>query len=493
MHLKKLGLLSVGLAMVLAGCSEPAGTLPAASKALDAPGTTSISFTGTGKWYQFGQAPVPGQAWPAFDVSAYSQTVSYSDPPAGRVEMTRLQVVDPNRTRPAPVEQKVDQYVVGDMAWNVAANGTVAAQPAAVQERIMEVWATPHGFLRFATANQASVTPADGGSEVSLSVGNLKLTGTINAQNDVTRVVSAFDNPVTGDTPVEFVYSNYKDFNGVRFPGRIVRTQAGHPVLEIDVASVTKNPAVNFAVPDDVKSYTAPPINVEVEQLADGVYYLKGGSHHSLLIDQADHLVVVEGPQSEARGQAVIDKAKELVPNKPIRYVINTHVHFDHSGGLRPFVAEGATVVTHESARPFYETAWNNPRMLGPDAASKAGKPATFETVGDKHVLTDGKRPIEIHAIQGSGHADGFLMVYLPNEKILAEADAYSPGPADAPPPATPNPYSVNLYENIERLGLDVATIAPIHGRQVTMADLRRDIGVPEPAAAKSKAKAKAK
>lgn len=489
MHLKKLGLLSIGLALVVAGCSEPAGTLPAASKALDAAGTTSISFTGTGKWYQFGQAPVPGQAWPAFDVSAYTQTASYADPASGRVEITRLQVVDPNRARPTPVEQKVDQFVSGGSAWNVAPNGTNAAQPVAVDERTVEVWATPHGFLRAAAANKATVTQANGGSEVSFSVGKHKFAGTINAANEVTRVQSWFDNPVTGDTPVEFAYSGYKDFNGVRFPGRIVRTQAGFPVLEIDVASVTKNPQVAIAVPDDVKSFTPPPINVEVEQLAAGVHYLRGGSHHSVLIEQADHLVVVEGPQNEARGQAVIDKAKELVPNKPIRYVINTHVHFDHSGGLRPFVAEGATVVTHDAVRPFYEAAWANPRTLGPDALSKSGKTATFETVTDKHVLTDGKRPIEIYAIQGSGHADGFLMVYLPNEKILTEADAWTPLAEGAPPPATPNPFNVNLYENIQRLNLDVQTLAPIHGRRVTLADLRRDIGVPEPAGAKPKAK----
>lgn len=491
MHLKKLGALSLGLALALAACSEPSGTLPAASTALDAPGTTSISFTGTGKWYQFGQPPVPGQAWPAFDVSAYTQTVSYADPPSARVEMTRLQVADPNRARPPFVEQKVDQYVVGAQGWNAPPSGAPAPQPGAVEERTVEIWATPHGFLRAAAANKATVVAANGGSEVSFSVGNLKFTGSINAQNEVTRVQSWFDNPVTGDTPVEFTYTNYKDFGGVRFPARIVRTQAGHAVLELDVASVTKNPPANFTVPDEVKSFAPPPVTVDVEQLAGGVYYLRGGSHHSLLIDQADHLVVVEGPQSEARGLAVIAKAKELVPGKPIRYVINTHVHFDHSGGLRPFVAEGATVVTHESARPFYESAWANPRTLNPDAMSKGGKAATFETVGDKHVLTDGKRPIEIYAIQGSGHADGFLMVYLPNEKILMEADAWSPQPPDAAPPATPNPFNVNLYENIERLGLDVQTIAPVHGRRATLAELRRDIGVPEPAAAKPKAKAK--
>lgn len=488
MHLKKLGVLSVGLAFALAACSEPSGTLPAASTALDAPNTNAIAFSGTGKWYQFGQAPVPTQAWPAFDVTAYTQTASYADPAAGRVEITRLQVVDPNRARPAFVEQKVDQYVAGTVAWNVPASGPPAAQPAAVDERTMEVWATPHGFLRAAAANKATVTAANGGSEVAFSVGAHKFAGSINAQNEVTRVQSWFDNPVTGDTPVEFTYTNYQDFNGVRFPSRIVRTQAGHPVLEIDVASVTKNPQVVIAVPEEVKSFTPPPVNVEVEQLAEGVYYLRGGSHHSLLVDQADRLVVIEGPLSEARGQAVIAKAKELVPNKPIAYVVNTHVHFDHSSGLRAFVAEGATVVTHETTRPFYEAAWANPRTLNPDAMSKSGKVAVFEIVADKHVIPDAKRPVEVYAIQGNGHADGFLMAYLPNEKILMESDAWSPMAPDAPVPATPNPFNVNLYENIERLGLDVQVIAPGHSRRATIAELRREIGVPEPAA---KAKAK--
>ena len=99
-------------------------------------------------------------------------------------------------------------------------------------------------------------------------------------------------------------------------------------------------------MPEAVRSFQAAGREVVVDKLANGVYYLRGGSHHSLAIDQADHIVVVEGPQNEARSEAVIAKAKELIPNKPIRYVVNTHVHFDHSGGLRTFVDEGATVVT---------------------------------------------------------------------------------------------------------------------------------------------------
>ncbi len=232
-------------------------------------------------------------------------------------------------------------------------------------------------------------------------------------------------------------------------------------------------------MPESVRAATVPPVVTTADKLADGVYYVKGGTHHSVAIEQADHVVVVEGPQSEARSLAVIAKVKETIPNKPLRYLINTHVHFDHSGGLRTWVDEGATIVTHEMNKPYYEQAWAAPHSLNPDRLEQSKKSAQFETVGDKHVLTDGKRSIEIYNIAGSGHNDGFLMVYLPKEKILIEGDAYTPAAADAPPPATPNPFSVNLHENIQRLKLDVRQIAALHGpRLATMADLRSAIGV---------------
>jgi glyoxylase-like metal-dependent hydrolase (beta-lactamase superfamily II) len=174
----------------------------------------------------------------------------------------------------------------------------------------------------------------------------------------------------------------------------------------------------------------------------------------------------------------VIAKVKEMIPNKPIKYLVNTHVHFDHSGGLRTWVDEGSTIVTHQMNKPYYEQAWAAPHTLNPDKLEASKKAATFETFTGKHVLTDGKRAIEIHEITGSGHNDGFAMVYLPKEKILFEVDAFTPAAADAPPPATPNPFSVNLYENIQRLKLDVKQIAAGHGpRLTTMADLRSAIG----------------
>jgi glyoxylase-like metal-dependent hydrolase (beta-lactamase superfamily II) len=169
---------------------------------------------------------------------------------------------------------------------------------------------------------------------------------------------------------------------------------------------------------------------------------------------------------------------REIIPGKPIKYLVNTHHHFDHSGGLRTFVDEGATIVTHQLAKAYYDKAWAGPRTLSPDRLAKSGKAPAFSAFGDKQVLTDGKRAIEIHTIAGSGHSDGFALVYLPAEKILIEADAYTPAAAIAAAPTSPNPYTANLYDNIRKLKLDVEQIAALHGPRVTtLADLRAAIG----------------
>jgi len=486
--MRTLTVLAVAFATALttAACGQRAGTLEASAEALGSPALKSIEYTGTGRWYQFGQSPNPTLPWPQFEVSSFTATINY-DTPSARVQMTRKQTIEPGRVRPAPVEQRPDQYVSGTSAWNVAAPAGAAPnapaapqpQPAALEERTMEIWTTPHGFLKAAMANNATVQEADGGSNVSFMASGRSYSGRINAQNQVERVQTVIDNPVLGDTPVEIAYSDYKDFGGgVTFPSRIVRTQGGHPVLELTVTAVKPNLVADISVPTEVSNAALPPVTATAERLAPGVFYITGGSHHSVAIDQRDHIVVVEAPQNEARSLAVIAKVKETIPNKPIRYVINTHHHFDHSGGLRTYVDEGATIVTHEMNQPYFQQAWAAPRTINPDRLAQSKKAAMFETFTDKHVLTDGRRTIEIHRLAGSGHNDAFAMVFLPTEGILIEGDAYTPAAATAPPPATPNPFSVNMFENVQRLKLNVRQIAALHGPRVaTMADLRTAIG----------------
>lgn len=454
-------------------------------KKLGADKLSSLEITGSGNWYQFGQSPAPGTPWPAFEVSSYISSINF-DTASARVFQTRKQVVEANRARPVPVEQKPDQYVNGDIAWNIAppqgapaGTAPVAqAQAAAVEERQIEIWTTPQGFLKSAQKNNAVVSKEGAGTRVEFTQKKNKYVGLINSEGQVERVQTWIDNPVLGDTPIQITFSDYRDYNGINFPAQIIKTQGGAPVLDLKIATVKGNIAVNFPVPDAVKNNPKPAASVTATALAPGVHYLQGGSHHSVAIEQKDHIVIVEAPQNEERSLAVIAKVKELIPNKKITHLINSHQHFDHSGGLRTYVDAGATIVTHELNKPFYENAWKQPRSINTDKLAISKKLAKFQTFSDKLILDDGQRKIEIHQIKDNGHNDAFAFIYLPKEKILIEADAFTPPPPNSPAQTAVNPFAENLYENIQRLKLDVAQIAPLHGRLVNLEELKSFITI---------------
>jgi glyoxylase-like metal-dependent hydrolase (beta-lactamase superfamily II) len=216
---------------------------------------------------------------------------------------------------------------------------------------------------------------------------------------------------------------------------------------------------------------------VDVQLLSEGVWYLTGGTHHSLVVEFKDYMAIIEAPLDEARSNAVLIEAKHLVINKPVKYLINTHHHFDHSGGLRTYVAEGATIVTSAMNKPFYDQMFKVKTTLAPDRLAKTPKAAAYLPVTDKYILTDGTQKIELYAMKNDNHNEGMLIAYIPAGKILVEADEWNPPAVGAPAPATPPAASVNLYDNVQRLKLDVSKIAPIHGRLVSMADFLKFLG----------------
>lgn len=245
-------------------------------------------------------------------------------------------------------------------------------------------------------------------------------------------------------------------------------------------APVTIQPAQGRGGAAPAAAPSAPPVTSE--KIGDGVHLILGG-YAALAIDFRDHIVIVEGGQSEARGLAIIAEAKRLIPGKPIRYVVNTHTHVDHSSGLRPFVAEGATILTHEINKAYLEKVLSAPHTLNPDKAEAAGRKPVVEGVGEKRVMTDGARVVELHHMRGQLHHDGMLMAHLPNEKVLLQADAYNPQPTTATPPNPPSPFTTNLLDNLERLKLDVQRVVPVHypadNRIVTVQEIRRWVGRP--------------
>ena len=370
-------------------------------------------------------------------------------------------------------EQKLLFLLSGDQAWNVAGD-TATPAPITLADRQFQLWSTPHGVVKAAMAGKGSL---QGRSIIFAVPGSFKATATLDANNLIERVEATMTNPVVGDMPVTVTYSEYKDFGGVKFPTKIRQTYGGFPAAELTVTEVKPNATADITVPDNVKQAGNPYTRVQSQKAADGVWYVTGGTHHSVVIEMSDHVIVVEGPLNDDRALAVIKEARTLVPNKPIKYLVVSHSHFDHSGGVRAFAGEGITLITHETNKPFFEKALAAPATVAPDHLTKSGKKATVEGVRDRRVLTDGTRTVEIRQIAGIQHADDMLMVYLPKEKFLIEADAYTPPAPNAQPMSPPSIFNVSLVENIKSQNLAIDQILPLHGRMVPLAELNKAAG----------------
>src|SRR5258705_11740415 len=341
----------LALAVAVSGCSRKSG----AAAAADAMGSTnlkSIQFSGSGTNYAFGQAYPPGGPWSRFEVKTYAAAVDY-EAPAMRLDMLRAQGEHPPRgggAQPFATDQRTIQVVSGKSAWTEG-GAQPAPNPGAVSERLRQIWLTPHGVVKAAMASGAPTT----GSTFTFKAEDRDVKVTLNPENLVERVEYLITNSVVGDVPVELTYSDYAQFGDVRFPRHIVGKQDGFETLDIMVTDVQPNAAVSLPVPANVASAPAPPAapTATIEKVGDGLWSLNSAGIRSLAVEFADHIVMLEGPASDARSKAVNDLVRQTVPNKPIRYVVNTHAHYDHAGGLREYVAEGITVITHESNKAF--------------------------------------------------------------------------------------------------------------------------------------------
>ena len=473
-------LLAVVLGLSTSSSAQQSGALGAAADLLGASRINTLQFTAAGAAYLLGQNYTADEPWPPVLVRAHTVILDFTTA-SMRQEQVRDQSLQQPRGGGAAFngqEQRVTQLVSGDVAWNLpapapapaggnAAPPQAAPAPANQVERMLAIWSTPQGFIKGALANKATSRRANAGTEVTFTVGGkYRLTGVINARNHVERVQTRIDSPVVGDILIETEYRDYYDFGGVLFPMRITQKQDGRVTLDLVVASVTANPTVQIAVPDNVRTPApAPAINVAVQKVAEGVFHLTGGTHHSLAVEMRDHIVLFDTPNDERRGAAVIAKAKETIPGKPIRFIVTSHHHWDHLGGIRAAIDEGATIVTHQSNKALIERIAASRRTLNPDALETSRRPLKLQLVGAREVLTDGQRTIELHNLTNYRHAGDMLVMYLPAERIIAEADVFTP-PAM---PTTPlNPVALpavrTLVENVQRLGLNVQTIVPFHG-----------------------------
>ncbi|HXI99902.1 MAG TPA: MBL fold metallo-hydrolase [Micropepsaceae bacterium] len=492
-----------------AAAQDAKALLQAADRAVGASKVNSIQFTGKGRFAYIGQNYTTNDDWNRVDLQSYTLTIDYPSK-SYKEEQVRVQGNNPKigggAGFPIVGEQRASALASGNYAWTASAQGAPQAQNDQAETRQLFVAVSPHGFIKAALADpNASVSDREFvGQGKTLKVvhfttmGKWQATGEFNAQNMLERVVTWIPSPMMGDMQVEIRYSDWRDIgNGIKAPYHIHMHQGDHPLvrgmnlMDVQATDVKANVQnASLTVPDAVRSAGMPKVNIQTTKLADGVWLIGGGSHNSIAVEFKDFAAIIETPLDDARTLAVIAETKRLIPGKQIKYVVNTHHHWDHAGGLRAAYAEGATIVTNEANKNFYERVIlvPQPRTLSPDRlsmtpfATTGPGPGKLETYRERHAITDGNQSIISYHVEGFNHAADMAIVYLPKAKILINADM-GPPPAGAPADQI-NANTIALYNNIKRLKLDVVQHVPIHGNPSSQADFERTVG-PVAAAAK--------
>ncbi len=432
----------------------------------------TLTMEAAGRMLNLGQDLTPESATMEFDISDYRLAADLANN-SSRTALTRTPLFDYFRGRdPMRLISGID----GDVAYDIGADGSARrAHDDVAADRRSSYYHHPLPLLRAALLNMAAVanvrdenglTLADvtteSGKAFTLAIdSSTKLPAYIRSTDhhfylrDVVRKTEFSDYVTVGDLMLPSVFSQSLD------EFHVFRLQATVQNLNMPVDDASAPPEVIAAAP----IADTPPAQVTVEQLGDGVWFLAGQSHHSVLFEFSDHLMLLEAP-NENRALAVIAVARELVPGKPLTHVINTHHHFDHSGGLRTAVSEGLTVITQAANESFYRRMAEQPSTLVPDTLSRAPRAIEIEVVDEKATYEDDSMTVELYHVVGSLHSRSMLIAYVPEQRLLIEADLYNPGRT------TPQLFSPNLLDNIQENGLNVDRVVPIHGGIIDFAEL---------------------
>jgi len=434
-------------------------------------GVKTLTLEGEGSNGNLGQDMTPEATGQAFMLTGYRRTIDVSAN-RWRIEQTRT----PNFAYfQGQAPQKQVLGLDGDIGYNVAANGMATRVSNAVaRDRKADIYHHPITIVRAAldpATRLANARTAEGQQVVDVTMANgSQFTLAIDSGTSLpTRVVSMTDNANLGDVAIETRFDGYQDVSGLKLPAHLVTTTDRFKTIELRLTKQTVDAAPgDLAAPATAASAPPavgpPPANVTAETVGKGIWFLAGQSHHSVLVEFADHTTLIEAPQNDTRTLAVIRKARELVPGKPLTQLVSTHHHFDHSGGVRAAVSEGLSLITHRSTAGFYQDLIGRSHKIAPDALASRPKPLNLIAVDDELMLQDAAMAVTLYHIDGNPHADTLLMAYFPRERLLVEADVYSPGGAV-------QPYASNLVENINRRGLRVDRLVPIHGSIVTFRD----------------------
>ena len=471
--------------VAVGGCEQLSPEMQLIHDAADALGgveaveeVATLRIEGSGNNFRLGQNRTPDAALPTAAVESHTVEADL------RNHRMRWEIASANFA--GRVNTAVTAMDAG-VAFNVGQDGARRAGARVARERHTEYYHHPLTLLQVALA----------GEGMAATVGNLRqetghdvvdittpdgseLTLHVDAESrQVVRISSMAYNSNLGDVETATTFRDYAAAGALVLPGAITRTVDGQPVSFLRVSHAVNADIGDLAAPADVASAAEPgppAANVTDEELADGVWLLAGQSHHSVLVEFDECAVLVEAPQHDTRTLAAITRARELVPDKPLSHVVNTHHHFDHSGGIRAAVAEGLTVITHQTNRALFEELVSRPHTIVADHLSQQPAELMLETVAgdDTLELGEGRRTMQIFRMGDNPHADGALVVYLPAERMLIQADMFIPGVGGEFAET-----AAALLEAIQGRRLRVDRLVPIHGAVMALSDLEEAVESP--------------
>lgn len=436
----------------------------------------TIAAEGEGTMQNVGQDMTPESTDLRFAISDYSFKADLNTG-RSRTEQTRTPEFVYFRG-PDPITQVFG--IDSDVAYTVAPDGSARreSQTVAAEQR-STYYHHPVPLLRATLRGNATVGNVrnEGGHalvDFTTSDGHT-LTMAVESSTKLPAYIrSTVHHPYLRDIVRTTRFSAYEAHDDMTLPTTLSVDLAEFHLLSLNLTSQTLNADVgDLSAPADAAAtppYSGPATaNVTADEVADGVWFLAGQSHHSVLLEFSDHLMIVEAPNA-ARALAVEAKAAELFPDKPIRYLVNTHHHFDHSAGIRTAIAQGQTIVTHVANQAFYRRMAEQPSTIVPDTQAQNPQAISIEVVEDTKTYADDSMTVELYHISDSPHSSSMLMAYVPAHRLIIQADAYTPNPTRA------QNYSPNLLDNIQRLGLEVDRIVPIHGAIGDFAELEAHV-----------------
>ncbi len=304
-----------------------------------------------------------------------------------------------------------------------------------------------------------------------------------------------YDN-VWGDSTYDLTLADWRTLGSVQIATSQHYEFNGKVVAEIKITDVSANtplPAGHFEVPAAMQADAPKPASgnvpyqwvlrrqfigtyldsdnpsfdtratagLQLVEVAPGVQHVVGGTHHSLIVELGDALVVFDAPVSDWHSNWTIAAAQAKYPGKPIKYLVLTHHHMDHVGGLRAYAAAGATLVVGKGNADHFRKVLAMPFTRNPDLTPRDLSKTTIVEVADQYTIPDGKRQITAYLTENP-HANGMLIGYIADVQLGFVTDLWSPGAAPLPDKITPALAAV--VNTVKKAGIAPLKFAGGHG-----------------------------